>query len=266
MGSRLNQFELCLNYSNNPFYSIIPHEWTELLYPRFQINYGRVGGGVGNMYGFLERIIKSMNSPNNKILNAYLGPFFNCHLRGQSKFLRYKLGWRDCIFIPDDQKLILDDVFNKAMRIMNRFRVAMQKFRLKKREKGIGETMAGVPLSDLPESSIFVIEENVYCYRFYIPDLLQWINSCLSQSDLMIPTPRHPVNPLTNVMMSTITLTRLYLTCIALNRNIPHLFKLFYKSMFLMNHFKELASYEIHENALDVYTNDNYLDFISHTN
>jgi hypothetical protein len=103
-----------------------------------------------------------------------------------------------------------------------------------------------------PKTTIQIVESKcVYTFNLY--DLVNIVNSSLSQQNYAIISPKHPKNPYTNLELSFNNLYNIYIKCLDLKVKIPKIFEYYYECNFCIKRMVQKYKKNLTELAIDNY-------------
>uniref|UniRef100_A0A6C0KXQ9 Uncharacterized protein n=1 Tax=viral metagenome TaxID=1070528 RepID=A0A6C0KXQ9_9ZZZZ len=142
----------------------------------------------------------------------------------------------DNIFICDDSKNKLIDLFCKLQRMYYGIIRFVYIWKYKKASIKVNEDFSFNPI-DENKKNVFVLFQDNSKYLFNSNDLINIINSSLSNSPNFFSKPLLIKNPYNNTVLSTTSLFNIYFFLKFKTCNVPLLFELYFKSNFKLDDF-----------------------------
>jgi hypothetical protein len=180
---------------------------------------------------FLSKFIINIYIPEEiKNICCFYFSRFYCKSYNFKKFLLLK-EILDNIFICDDSKNKLIDLFCKLQRTYYIFSKLSYIWKYKRASIKVNEDFSFNPI-DENKKNIFVLFQNNSKYLFICNDLINIINSSLSNSPNFFCEPLPIKNPYNNTLLSFSSLYNIYFFMKFKTCNVPILFELYFKSNF----------------------------------
>ena len=165
----------------------------------------------------------------------------NCFQNDVSEFHKIKLTEikkiQDNIFFSKETKNILFDIFNKSQRTYFAFGKLAHIYKIKKTPVKIQVDLLLNEI-DVNKKNVFVFIQNNVKYLFVLNDLINIINSNLSNCSYYFADPLQIKNPYNNIPLSKTILYNLYFFIRSNLFSMPLLFELFFHSNFDLCTFK----------------------------
>ena len=135
------------------------------------------------------------------------------------------------VYIQNQQKEILLDKFYKSQRAYNGFCKLARLYKIKKAKIFSADSdLCMNPLNELPSRIIIELYDDCTrtIYKFRISDLLNIINTSLTNSEDFFADPLIPMNPYVNLNFTHSQLYTIYFRVKETNYTMPHLFHMFF--------------------------------------
>lgn len=165
-----------------------------------------------------------------------------CSIKNElSKFIALKKTVINALFISQETRNMLLDIFSKNQKYYWTFKNFFRKIHLKTFKKfNVDYDLYMNPLSDIPKHLLVDIydKDNSTIYSFRISDLISIINNCLTNSYEFFAEPLKPRNPYTNINFTKAQLYHIYFSIRNTNIVLPALIHQYFLCNFNLKQFK----------------------------
>lgn len=183
------------------------------------------------MTTFAELIEKKFYTPETNPYFHYSRLDFSC-MKKFSIFNHYI----NNIFLTDDQKSKMLDIFFKVQKLVHAVIRLKKSWSFKKARLYNTDDLFMTPIS-MDDKNVLVLVQNKMKYVFHIRELIQSIQSSLSNCNHYFPEPNVCKNPYTNIPFNKSALYNIYFAIRRSDYKIPELFQRFFRQNFNFNKF-----------------------------